>query len=76
LFLSVILKKSAGRKEKNIVNGEDSGEILGATDCLIPFGSPVKSGILAVSVSLLSRNSISISSSSEEDGGGEEGGGG
>jgi len=72
LFLPVVLQKSAGRKEKNIVNGEDSGEILGAADCLIPFGSPVKSWILAVSVSLLWRNSISIFSSSEEEGGGEE----
>ena len=42
----------------------------------MPCGSPVKPWILAVSVSLLRRNSISISSSSEEVGGGELGGGG
>ena len=68
LFLSVILQKSGGRKEKNIANGEDSGEILGAADFLIPMGSPVKSWILAVSVSLLWRNSISVSSSFDEGG--------
>jgi len=51
-------------EEKNIVNGEDSGAILGAADCLIPFGSPVKSRLLAVSVPILLRNSVSISSSS------------
>ena len=70
LLLSVILQKVCQKKRKNILHGKDSGEILGATDCLIPFGSPVKSWILAVSVSLLWRNSISVSSSSEEEGGG------
>ena len=47
--------------------------MLGAADCLIPFGSPVKLWILAVSVPLLLQNSISISSSSEEEGEGERG---
>jgi len=66
------ITKICWKGRKNIVNGEDSGEILGTADCLIPFGSPVKSWILAESLSLLWLNSISISSSSEEGGGGEE----
>jgi hypothetical protein len=68
--------KICRKKRKNIVNGEESGEILGTADCFIPFASPVKSWILAASVSVLWRNSISISSSSEEQGLGGGGGGG
>jgi hypothetical protein len=63
------------KKRKIIVNGEESGEILGTANCFIPFASPVKSWILEGSVSVIWRNSISIYSSSEEQGlggGGEE----
>ena len=57
------------------MKGEKPLVIWESTDCLIPFGSPVKLWIIAILLFLLSRNSVSTSSSPRQ-GDGEEGGGG